>query len=281
VVWLNDRTWIYCYHTLLNPGDYLRDNLWYKLDSCMLTSATLRIWEDFSYLEKILKLNDIFAYSYLQSDFDYSTQALLFIPNNLGNIKYGNNNMILDFLEKLFKIVKWRSLVLFTSYQSIKDSYVGLHNPLKKEWIDVYAQNIWGSKHKLLEQFRKKAASSILFWTDSFWEWIDIAGKDLETLVIYKFPFAPPTDPIFLARSKLFADSFSDYAIPKAIIKLKQWFGRLIRTKNDKWIVILLDNRIFSTKWGEKMFLAFPENINKKVWESDSFLNLLKDKKWV
>ncbi len=278
VVWLNDRTWIYCYHTLLNPGDYLRDNLWYKLDSCILTSATLRIWEDFSYIEKILKLNDIFTYSYLQSDFDYSTQALLFIPNNLWNIKYGNNNMILEFLEKLFKIVKWRSLVLFTSYQSIKDSYVGLHNPLKKEGIDVYAQNIWGSKHKLLEQFRKKAASSILFWTDSFWEWIDIAGKDLETLVIYKFPFAPPTDPIFLARSKLFADSFSDYAIPKAIIKLKQWFGRLIRTKNDKWIVILLDNRIFSTKWGEKMFLAFPENINRKVGNSDNFLEVLAKK---
>lgn len=281
VVWLNDRTWIYAYSTLLHPWDYLRENLWYKLDSCILTSATLRIWENFSYIEKILSLNDIFTYSYLQSDFDYSKQSLLFIPNNLGNIKQNNSSMILEFLEQLFKIVKWRSLVLFTSYQSIKDTYVGLHNPLKKEGIDIYAQNIWGSKHKLLEQFRKKRESSLLFWTDSFWEGIDIAWKDLETLVIHKFPFTPPTDPIFLARSKLFTDSFSDYAIPKAIIKLKQWFGRLIRTKNDKWIVILLDNRIFSTKWWEKMFLAFPENINKKVWESNSFLNLLKNKKWV
>lgn len=276
VVWLNDKTGIYVYSTLLHPGDFLRENLWYKLDSCILTSATLRIWEDFSYISKILRLDEIFSFSYLNSDFDYSKQALLFIPNDLGKIKANNNTLITNFLEKLFRIVKWRSLVLFTSYQSIKDSYVWLNNNLKKDWTTIYAQSIGWSKHKLLEQFRKKRETSVLFWTDSFWEWVDIAGKDLETLVIYKFPFAPPNDPIFLARSKLFADSFSDYSIPKAIIKLKQWFWRLIRTKNDKWIVILLDDRIFSSNWGEKMFLAFPENINRKVWNSDNFLEILK-----
>ncbi|MDD4151650.1 MAG: helicase C-terminal domain-containing protein, partial [Candidatus Gracilibacteria bacterium] len=281
VVGLNDRNGFYVYHTLLNPGDYLKENLWYKLDSCILTSATLKIGEDFSYIEKILSLKDIFSSLSLESDFDYSKQALLFIPNNLGNIKYNNTSQILSFLEKLFKIVKGRSLVLFTSYQTIKDAYVGLNNPLKKEGINIYAQNIGGSKHKLLEQFKKSRESSLLFGTDSFWEGVDIAGKDLETLIIYKFPFLPPNDPIFLARSKLFADSFSDYSIPKAIIKLKQGFGRLIRTKNDKGIVILLDNRIFSTNWGEKMFLAFPKNLNIKIGDNESFLNLLENKKGV
>jgi ATP-dependent DNA helicase DinG len=96
--------------------------------------------------------------------------------------------------------------------------------------------------------------------------------------VIHKFPFWVPSDPIFQARSQFFEDSFTDYAIPKAIIKLKQWFGRLIRTKSDTWIVVLLDDRIYSTKWWEKFFDSFPKNINTKYVSSQKFIDILAEK---
>lgn len=120
--------------------------------------------------------------------------------------------------------------------------------------------------------------NSILLWTDSFWEWVDIPGENLKYLIIHKFPFSVPNDPIFQARSVFFKDSFKEYAIPKAIIKLKQWFWRLIRSKNDTWIVILLDNRIYSTKWWDMFYSAFPEGINVKTVSSESFLKILEKK---
>ena len=96
-------------------------------------------------------------------------------------------------------------------------------------------------------------------------------------MVIYKLPFQVPTDPIFQARSKNFSDSFLEYSVPKAIIKLKQWFWRLIRSKTDKWIVILLDDRI-NTLWWNAFYSAFPEGINIKKSSSKSFLEILEKK---
>jgi ATP-dependent DNA helicase DinG len=81
-----------------------------------------------------------------------------------------------------------------------------------------------------------------------------------------------------MARSSLFKDAFKDYSIPKTIIKLKQWFWRLIRTKQDKWVAILLDNRIITTNWWEIFFEAFPKNINIKIWSSEEFLKIIEKK---
>ena len=146
---------------------------------------------------------------------------------------------------------------------------------LRKNWIILYAQWVSWSKTKLLSFFMEKPEESILLWTDSFWEWIDIPWDNLKYLVIHKFPFGVPTDPIFQARSIFFKDSFKEYAIPKTIIKLKQWFWRLIRWKNDKGVVVLLDDRIFNTKWWECFFNAFPKSINIKIWNSNIFLDIL------
>ena len=144
-------------------------------------------------------------------------------------------------------------------------------------WINLLAQSIWWSKTKILNQFLEKPNESIILWTDSFWEWVDISWWNLKFLVIYKLPFQVPTDPIFQARSKNFSDSFLEYSVPKAIIKLKQWFWRLIRSKTDKWIVILLDDRI-NTLWWNAFYSAFPEGINIKKSSSKSFLEILEKK---
>ncbi|MDP2090423.1 MAG: helicase C-terminal domain-containing protein [Candidatus Gracilibacteria bacterium] len=272
----DDKNGVNFDYTLLNPGEYLVKNLWNKVNSCILTSATFKIEGNFDYFKKILSLQDFDFYSF-ESDFDYKKQATLFIPTDLGNIK-NNSQTIVKFLGRFYSIVRGKVLTLLTSYNIIKEIYTSLNSSLKKEGINLYAQGVAGSKVKLLNFYLANPENSILLGTDSFWEGVDIPGDDLKYLIIHKFPFSVPTDPIFQARSVFFNDPFLEYSVPKAIIKLKQGFGRLIRTKTDNGIVILLDDRIISTNWGAKFFDAFPENVNIKKGTTNQFLDILENR---
>ena len=273
ILTFNDHQGVVLEYTLLNPGDYLQTNLWDKIHSVTLTSATLKIWDSFDYLKKILYLDDFDFYSY-ESDFDYKTQATLFIPNDLWNIK-NNSKQIIDFLWKFYTAVRWRTLTLLTSFNMIRQIYTSNNMDLKKEGIHLYAQSIGGSKAKLMRSYLESPEDSILLGTDSFWEWIDMSWDDLKYLIIHKFPFLVPTDQIFQARSVFFEEPFSQYSMPKAIIKLKQWFGRLIRSKKDTGVVVLLDDRIFYTTWWRAFFDAFPAEINIKQGSSEKFIEIL------
>ena len=272
----SENYWLYFEYTVLSPWDYLKNNFWNKISTCVLTSATLSINNSFDYLKNILNL-EWFDFLKFYSDFDYKSQSTLFIPTDLWNIK-NSSQSISNFLKEFYEIVWWNTLTLFTSFASIKSIYVENSINLKKMWINLLAQSIWWSKTKILNQFLEKPNESIILWTDSFWEWVDITWWKLKYLIIYKLPFQVPTDPIFQARSKAFKDSFLEYSIPKAIIKLKQGFWRLIRSKNDKWIVILLDDRI-NTSWWNAFYNAFPEDINIKKWSSKQFLEII-ERKW-
>lgn len=272
----SESYWLYFEYTVLSPWDYLKNNFWDKISTCVLTSATLSINNSFDYLKNILNL-EWFDFLKFYSDFDYKSQSTLFIPTDLWNIK-NSSQSISNFLKEFYEIVWWNTLTLFTSFASIKSIYVENSINLKKMWINLLAQSIWWSKTKILNQFLEKPNESIILWTDSFWEWVDITWWKLKYLIIYKLPFQVPTDPIFQARSKAFKDPFLEYSIPKAIIKLKQGFWRLIRSKNDKWIVILLDDRI-NTSWWNAFYNAFPEDINIKKWSSKQFLEII-ERKW-
>jgi ATP-dependent DNA helicase DinG len=263
-------------YTVLQPWEFLKTVIWNKIDSLILTSATLKINDTFDYITRSLYLHD-FDFLSFESDFDYTKQVLLFIPNDLWSIKY-NNQKINEFILKFLMLTRGNTLVLLTSFNAIKDIYLTINIPLKKLWVSVLAQWVWWSKHKIANSFKKHANNSVILWTDSFWEWVDIPWQDLKYLFIHKFPFSVPTDPIFKARSKLYQDAFLEYSIPKAILKTKQWFGRLIRTKTDTWIVILLDDRYYATSWWMAMKSSFPEDINIKIWNSFTFLELLKSK---
>jgi ATP-dependent DNA helicase DinG len=270
---VNDKHWVSLEFTLLNPGNYLNEKLWTGIESVLLTSATLQISWKFDYIKNILHLKD-FNFHLFESDFDYSKQATLFVPSDLWNIK-NNSEQVVDFLWRFYNTVRWKTLTLLTSFSIIKKIYTSLNSKLLEEWVNLYPQGVWWSKSKLLSFYLENPDNSILLWTDSFWEWVDIPWEQLKYLVIHKFPFSVPTDPVFQARSIFFKDPFSEYSIPKAIIKLKQWFWRLIRTKNDTGIVVLLDDRIYSTRWWNAFFDAFPENINKKYVSSDKFIWVL------
>lgn len=272
----SENYWLYFEYTVLSPWDYLKNNFWDKISTCVLTSATLSINNSFDYLKNILNL-EWFDFLKFYSDFYYKSQSTLFIPTDLWNVK-NSSQSISNFLKEFYEIVWWNTLTLFTSFASIKSIYVENSINLKKMWINLLAQSIWWSKTKILNQFLEKPNESIILWTDSFWEWVDITWWKLKYLIIYKLPFQVPTDPIFQARSKAFKDPFLEYSIPKAIIKLKQGFWRLIRSKNDKWIVILLDDRI-NTSWWNAFYNAFPEDINIKKWSSKQFLEII-ERKW-
>jgi len=272
----SDNYWIVFDYTLLNPWEYLDKNLWLKINSCIITSATLKIAWNFEYIKKILFLDNFSFYSF-ESDFDYKKQATLFIPTDLWDIKNNSQNVI-DFLWRFFSVVRWKVLTLLTSYSIIKDIYSSLNIQMKQQGINLYAQWVAWSKNKLLNFYLLDSKNSIILWTDSFWEWVDIPWSDLKYLIIHKFPFTVPTDPIFQARSVFFRDPFLEYSVPKAIIKLKQGFWRLIRTKTDSWIVILLDNRIMSTTWWSYFYDAFPVDVNIKKWKSSQFINILESK---
>lgn len=278
VLTYTEKSWINLSYTYLRPWKYLKESLWDKLDTCVMTSATLKVEDSFSYIKSSLNLEDFEEHG-LNSDFDYSSQALLFLPNDLGSIK-NNSTIIKDFFIDLFRVIKGKTLVLCTSFSSIRDSYTGITGELKPDGVNILAQWLWGWKNKLIDFYKKNSKNSVLFWTDTFWEWIDIPGEDLEYLIIYKLPFPVPSDPIFKARSALYRDAFKEYSIPKTILKLKQWFWRLIRTKNDKWIVILLDNRVNDSWWWKRLLDAFPSDIKIRKWSSFDFIETLKKRLW-
>ena len=270
----SDRYGVILEYTLLSPGKFLKQSLWDTLDTAVLTSATLQIEGKFDYIKNMLSLEDFDFYE-LETDFDYVKQSLLFIPSDLGSIK-NNSSQIFEFFRELFPLIWGRALVLFTSFFMIQECYVALNNHLKNKGIHLLAQSVSWGKQKQLTFFQENAKNSILVGTDTFWEGIDLKGDDLKYLIIHKVPFMVPSDPIFQARSTLFKDSFAEYSIPKSILKLKQWFGRLIRTKTDSGVVIFLDDRIFSTRWGERFYAAFPTEIKIKISPYKSLLSVIK-----
>jgi len=122
----------------------------------------------------------------------------------------------------------------------------------------VLGHNIDGSRKQLLERF-KNNPRTVLLGTSSFWEGIDVVGDALSVLVIAKLPFSVPTDPVFAARAEGFEDAFLQYSVPQAILKFKQGFGRLIRSKQDRGAVVVLDRRILSKRYGQAFLNSLPE----------------------
>jgi len=147
--------------------------------------------------------------------------------------------------------------VLFTSLSQLNATYRAITRPLEEDGIIVIAQNLDGSRRQVLETF-KTQERTVLLGTKSFWEGVDVVGEALSCLVIARLPFSVPSDPIFAARSETFEDSFSKYAVPEAVLRFRQGFGRLIRSKNDRGIVVVLDKRVLTKSYGRMFIESLP-----------------------
>ena len=255
------------------PGEYLKDRLYNQKKSIILTSATLGVklqdksfdapeQHPFTYLRTILSLNDSFEELIIDSPFDFETQAYVMIPNDaLPIISPKSIKQFAPFFEKLIKNVGGNMMTLFTSYRMIETLYLDLMQPLQNEGIQLLAQRISGGRNKIMKAYLNDPAHSVLFGTASFWEGVDIKGDALTTLVIHKLPFDVPSDPICKARSQMFDNGFFEYLVPRAILKFRQGFGRLIRSKKDYGVMIVLDNRVLTKDYGELFLKALPERI--------------------
>ena len=255
------------------PGKFLKEGLYDQKKSIILTSATLGVrlkdksydapeQHPFTYLRTVLSLDDKFEELIIDSPFDFETQTYVMVPNDaLPITSPKSTQQLIPFFSELIKKVGGNMMSLFTSYKMIETLFLDLMEPLQNSGIRLLAQRISGGRNKIMKAYMNDPAHSILFGTASFWEGVDIKGEALTTLVIHKLPFDVPTDPICKARGEMFNNGFYEYSVPRAILKFRQGFGRLIRSKKDYGVMIVLDNRVLTKDYGKLFLDALPENI--------------------
>jgi DNA polymerase-3 subunit epsilon/ATP-dependent DNA helicase DinG len=214
---------------------------------------------EFDYIRGRLYANDAYDLA-LGSPFDYENATLLYLPNNIPepNDRHGHQRAVENCLIHLCRATFGRTLVLFTSYAQLKKTSSAIGPALADQGILIYEQGEGASPHTLLENF-KNADQAVLLGTRSFWEGVDIPGETLSVLVIVKLPFDVPSDPIVAARAETFEDPFHQYAIPEAVLRFRQGFGRLIRTETDRGVVVILDRRVLTKRYGRAFIDSLPQ----------------------
>ena len=248
------RHHVFLQATPIDVSGILRQVLFERLDTAVLTSATLAVGGGFEYVRRRLGLDNA-RELVVPSHFDYENQALLYIPPDLPEptspqftAKAANT------IRRILETSQGRAFVLFTSYAQMRDIHDRLLGELE------YPMLLQGTapKNALLDEFRT-TPNCVLFATSSFWQGVDVQGEQLSCVIIDRLPFAVPSDPVVKARVDAINDdggnAFYDYQVPSAVITLKQGFGRLIRSLNDRGVLALLDNRILKKPYG-KVFLG-------------------------
>jgi len=250
----------------LDVAPALKAALFDQLRTVILTSATLAVGERFDYLARrtgiallpTVRVSELL----LTSPFDYANQAFVGVPADMPEptgreFEAAAGNFIL----KALAISQGRAFVLFTSYDLLRRIYTRLAPQLEGMGLVPMRQGET-SRHLLLSRF-KKTVGGVLFGTDSFWEGVDVQGGALELVIITRLPFRVPTEPILEARTEHIAasggDPFMEYTVPQAVIKFKQGFGRLIRSKEDRGGVLILDSRVLSRGYGRIFLRSLPE----------------------
>ena len=242
----------------LEVGPLLQQGLFNRLETAILTSATLRTGGQFDYMRSRLGLEfaDELA---VGSPFDYRTTTLVYLPTDIpepGNPYY--QRTVEQTLVDLCRATRGRTLVLFTSYAQLRSAHRAISPPLEQDGIVVYGQSLDGSRRQLLENFRT-TPRAVLLGTRSFWEGIDIVGEALSCLVIVRLPFSVPSDPITAARAETFDEPFNQYQVPEAVLRFRQGFGRLIRSKDDRGVVVILDRRVQTKAYGAVFLRSLPD----------------------
>jgi ATP-dependent DNA helicase DinG len=243
--------------TPIDVGPILRECLWSKLDCAVLASATLAVGGGFEYIRQRLGLEHA-RESVLPSHFDYESQALLYVPPDLPDPRTPQfTARASERIRKLLEITRGRAFVLFTSYAQMND----IHQRLLGEVEFPLLRQGDAPKSALLEEFRL-TPNAVLLATSSFWQGVDVQGEQLSCVIIDRLPFAVPSDPVVAARVKAIdadgGNAFFQYQVPAAVITLKQGFGRLIRSLDDRGLLVLLDNRILKKQYGRVFIESLP-----------------------
>lgn len=249
---------VFLHASPIDVADDMRRNVFEQLPRVVLTSATMATGKNFQFVEERLGL-DRPVELIVDSPFDHEKQAILYLPKGMPD---PNRPEFIrdaaDEIERILKKSKGRAFVLFTSYKNMEEAHRRLKDRLK---FRVLKQGTT-SRTVLLNEF-KKDIHSVLFATSSFWQGVDVQGEALSCVIIDKLPFAVPSDPIVEARIEYLRargeNPFMAYQVPSAVITLKQGLGRLIRSKQDKGILSILDNRLTTKRYGEVFVQSLPK----------------------
>lgn len=241
----------------LRVGEALEGSLFSQKDCVVLTSATLSTEGNFGYIKESLGLGEAKELM-VDAPFDYMASTMIYLPQDIPEPdKTGYQQMMEQSLVELCRLTQGRTMVLFTSHAALRTTYNAIQAPLEEDGILVLGQGVDGSPKRLINTF-KANPKSLLLGTASLWEGVDVVGKALSVLVIARLPFSVPTDPVLSARSELFEDPFNQYAIPQAVLKFKQGFGRLIRSRYDRGVMIVFDRRLQTKSYGRVFLQSLP-----------------------
>ena len=243
--------------TPIDVSEILREKLFEQFDTVVLTSATLAVAGRFDYLKQRLGVLPA-AESVLPQEFDYSTQAILYIPRGLPDVRNPSfGASAADEITRLLEISQGRAFCLFTSNAQMRD----LHERVSR--LVKFPLMLQGTAPRsvLLDRFRT-TPQAVLFATASFWQGVDVPGAQLSCVIVDRLPFAVPSDPVVAARVRALQEDgrnpFAEYQVPEAVLALKQGFGRLIRSKTDRGILAILDNRIQRMQYGKIFIESLP-----------------------
>ncbi|HGY56639.1 MAG TPA: DEAD/DEAH box helicase [Caldithrix abyssi] len=250
----------------LNIAELLKTRLFDHLDTAVFTSATLAVNNTFDYFASRIGLNLVENKQRMEkllgSPFNFEEQLMLAIADYLPDPRNAQfAEKLAEDIQRIHDAHRSGMLVLFTSYGLLNRVYDLIKPYFDAERVLLLAQGKSGSRTNMINQF-KEYRESVLLGTDSFWEGIDVPGEALELLYIPKLPFDVPSDPVIAARmeeiKKRGGNPFFEYSVPEAVIRFRQGFGRLIRSKNDFGAVIVGDNRLSRMQYGKQFLNSLP-----------------------
>jgi len=242
----------------LEVGPLVERHLWNEKESVIMTSATLTTAGEFDHIRRRLNARDADELA-LGSPFDHESSTLLYLVNDIPEPADRNayQRAVERGLLQLLKATGGRGLALFTSNQQLKMTARALSEPLASAGIQLFEQSSGASRHARLEGF-KFTERAVLLGTRSFWEGVDVPGPALSVLAIVSLPFDVPSNPIIAARAETYESPFDQYTVPEAILRFRQGFGRLIRTRSDRGIVAVFDRRVLSKTYGRAFVDSLP-----------------------